>query len=56
MTPDDVQELTAPVLAHRLLLARDALVDGRSAEDVLGEVAAAVPVPAEAEGDAPAAS
>ena len=55
-TPDDVQELTAPVLAHRLLLARDALVDGRSAEDVLGEVAAAVPVPAEAEGDAPAAS
>ena len=56
VTPDDVQELTAPVLAHRLLLARDALVDGRSAEDVLGEVAAAVPVPAEAEGDAPAAS
>jgi MoxR-like ATPase len=56
VTPDDVQELTAPVLAHRLLLARDALVDGRSAEDVLGEVAAVVPVPAEAEGDAPAAS
>jgi MoxR-like ATPase len=56
VTPDDVQELNAPVLAHRLLLAREALVDGRSAEDVLGEVAAAVPVPAEAEGDAPAAS
>ena len=56
VTPDDVQELTAPVLAHRLLLARDALVDGRSAEDVLGEVAAAVPVPAEAEGDASTAS
>ena len=56
VTPDDVQELTAPVLAHRLLLARDALVDGRSAEDVLGEISAGVPVPAEAEGDAPAAS
>jgi MoxR-like ATPase len=56
VTPDDVQELAAPVLAHRLLLARDALVDGRSAEDVLSEVSAAVPVPAEADGDAPAAS
>jgi MoxR-like ATPase len=56
VTPDDVQELIAPVLAHRLLLARDALVDGRSAEDVLREVSAVVPVPAEAEGDASAAS
>ena len=38
--PDDVQGLIAPVLAHRLLLARDAVIDGRSADDVLGEVVA----------------
>ncbi len=56
VTPDDVQELTTPVLAHRLLLAREALVDGRSAEDVLREVTAGVPVPAETEEDAPAPS
>ncbi len=47
VTPDDVQALVAPVLAHRLLLARDAVIDGRSADDVLREVAAGVPVPAE---------
>ena len=46
--PDDVQALAAPVLAHRLLLAREALIDGRGPEDVLREVVANVPVPAEA--------
>jgi MoxR-like ATPase len=54
--PDDVQGLIGPVLAHRLLLARDAVVDGRSAAHVLAEVAAEVPVPAESGGHAPAAS
>ena len=54
--PDDVQGLIAPVLAHRLLLARDAVIDGRSAAHVLGEVAADVPVPAESGGHVPAAS
>ncbi len=54
--PDDVQGLVAPVLAHRLLLARDAVMDGRSPEDVLAEVAAGVPVPAEAGRGAPAVS
>jgi MoxR-like ATPase len=48
VTPDDVQELVEPVLAHRLLLARDAAVDGRERADVLREVVATVPVPAEA--------
>jgi MoxR-like ATPase len=56
VTPDDVQGLVRPVLAHRLLLARDAVMDGRSADDLLGEVLAAVPVPAEAGGDEPATS
>ena len=45
-----------PVLAHRLLLARDAVIDGREPDDVLREVVAAVPVPAEAREDEPAAT
>jgi len=52
VTPDDVQALVEPVLAHRLLLARDAVIDGRAGADVLREVVAAVPVPAEAGQDA----
>ena len=48
VVPDDVQYVLAPVLAHRLLLARDAFTGGRSPEDVLAEVAATVPIPAEA--------
>ena len=51
VTPDDVQSLVAPVLAHRLLLARDAAIDRRDADDVLREVVATVPVPAEAPED-----
>ena len=54
VTPDDVQSLVAPVLAHRLLLARDAAIDRRDADDVLREVVATVPVPAEAPEDDPA--
>jgi MoxR-like ATPase len=56
VTPDDVQDLVAPVLAHRLLLARDAVIDRRDPEDVLREVVAEVPVPAEASEDDPAAT
>jgi len=56
VTPDDVQDLIAPVLAHRLMLARDAVIDGRDPDDVLREVAATVPVPAEAREDEPAAT
>jgi len=44
------------VLAHRLLLARDAVVEGRTAEAVVAEVVGAVPVPAEGQGDRPAGS
>jgi MoxR-like ATPase len=43
-----VQALVEPVLAHRLLLSRDAVVDGRERVDLLREVTAGVPVPAEA--------
>ncbi len=47
VTPDDVQRLVVPVLAHRLLLSHDAVIARRDAEDVLRDVVAAVPVPAE---------
>jgi MoxR-like ATPase len=51
VVPDDVQTLVAPVLAHRLILARDVVIDGRTPGDVLPEIAASVPVPAEARED-----
>jgi MoxR-like ATPase len=54
VTPDDVQDLVTAVLAHRLLLARDAAIDRRDPEDVLREVVAGVPVPAEVREDEPA--
>jgi MoxR-like ATPase len=44
--PDDIQGLAGPVLAHRLLLTADAAIGGRSAEDVLTKVVAAVAIPA----------
>ncbi len=56
VVPDDVQGVAAPVLAHRLILARDAVAEGRAAEAVVGEVVKAVPVPAEGQGDRPAGS
>ena len=43
--PDDVQALAAPVLAHRLLLTADAALGRRSAEQVVTELLAGVPVP-----------
>jgi MoxR-like ATPase len=46
LTPDDVQGLVEPVLAHRLLLTPQARVAERTAADVLAEVVEAVPVPA----------
>jgi len=51
VVPDDVQGVATPVLAHRLLLARDAVIEGRTADAVVGEVVKAVPVPAEGQGD-----
>ena len=45
MTPDDVQELAVPVLAHRLLLSTEARLSGKSAENILTDILAALPVP-----------
>ena len=43
--PDDVQALAAPVLSHRLLLTPDATLARRSADQVVAELLATVPVP-----------
>jgi MoxR-like ATPase len=46
--PDDLQFLLIPVVAHRLLLTTDAHIGGRTAEDILGRIAQATPIPADA--------
>jgi MoxR-like ATPase len=43
----DVRDLTADVLRHRLVLSYDALSEGVSADDLLDQVLAAVPEPQE---------
>jgi MoxR-like ATPase len=45
VVPDDVKELAAPVLRHRLLLQPDAELEGVHHDDVVREVLADVPVP-----------
>jgi len=46
--PDDLQELAAAVLAHRLILTPDAQIAGRTTEAVVADVLRRVPVPAAA--------
>jgi MoxR-like ATPase len=43
--PDDIQELAVPVLAHRVLPAAEAHLGGRSAQDIIGNLVASVPIP-----------
>jgi MoxR-like ATPase len=43
--PDDVQQLAVPVLAHRLLPTAEAQIGRRSAEQVVADIVARVPVP-----------
>ncbi|GAB4007639.1 AAA family ATPase [Nocardioides ultimimeridianus] len=43
--PDDVRTLALPVLAHRLLPSASTSAGGRTVDDVLGAIAASVPVP-----------
>lgn len=45
VTPDDVKHLAAPVLAHRVVLAPEAQLRGVTAEEAVGELLAATPVP-----------
>jgi MoxR-like ATPase len=45
--PDDIQRLTTPVLAHRLILTPDARLRGRSIDQVLADLLEEIPVPVE---------
>jgi len=45
VTPDHVQELAVPVLAHRIVIDPQAHFSGRTAEIVVNETIEAVPVP-----------
>ncbi len=45
VTPDHVQELAVPVLAHRIVIDSQAHFSGRTAETVVKEMLEAVPVP-----------
>ena len=49
VTPDDIQDLVVPVLAHRILLAPEAQMRGADAEDVLSGLLTQTPVPVRAE-------
>ena len=44
-TPDDVKDVAAPVLAHRLIVRPEAELDGTSADDVVAHVLASVSAP-----------
>ena len=45
VTPDDIQKLAQPVLAHRLLLSNEARISGTSAAEILSEIVSRLPVP-----------
>jgi MoxR-like ATPase len=45
--PDDIKQLAAPVLAHRLILAAQGRLHGRAASQVVAELLARIPAPVE---------
>jgi MoxR-like ATPase len=45
VTPDDVKELAAPVLRHRLILKPEAEIEGHTPDSVVSQVLGEVPVP-----------
>ncbi len=47
VTPDDVRDLTTPVLGHRLVASEDSWLRGREGETILDEVLKDIPVPGE---------
>lgn len=48
-TPDDVKALLAPTLSHRVILRPEAQMRAASVGEVLGRIAASVPVPGTAD-------
>jgi MoxR-like ATPase len=53
VTPDDIKRIALPVLGHRLMLRAEARLRGVTAESLVKEVLARVPVPVEAIRSAP---
>ena len=47
VSPDDVKALAVPVLAHRLIVASNARLRGRTASQIVRDILAEVPVPIE---------
>ena len=47
VTPDDVKTLAVPVLSHRLIVASNARLRGRTGAQIVREILAGVPVPIE---------
>ena len=47
VTPDDVKALAVPVLSHRLIVASNARLRGRTAAQIVREILAGVSVPIE---------
>ena len=45
--PDDIKRAAGPVLAHRLMIAPQAQLRGRSASELVDDIVSAVPVPVE---------
>ena len=45
VTPDDVKRIALPALRHRIALSPDALLEGRSTNDLLTEILGTVPAP-----------
>jgi MoxR-like ATPase len=45
VTPDDVKHVALPALRHRVALAPDALLEGRTANDLLNDIITTVPAP-----------
>ncbi|MCL5943049.1 MAG: MoxR family ATPase [Actinobacteria bacterium] len=45
VVPQDIKDLAAPVLSHRVILSPDGRLHGRTGEQIIGELLAAVPVP-----------
>ncbi len=45
--PDDVKKMAPPVMAHRLMVSAQAQLRGRSTQELMADIVAAVPVPVE---------
>ena len=45
LTPDHIKSIAAPVLRHRLILRPEADIEGLTADDIIQNTLASVPVP-----------